>query len=86
MSLLRIGNLTAPHESAGLRVERKEKSIGGATNNSAVFNRGAAIWGKDFLRARLPDVFPAEAAIGGIDRDRVVGGGEIQDAVVNEGT
>ena len=31
-------------------------------------------------------MFPAEAAIGGIDRDRVVGGGEIQDAVVNEGT
>ena len=84
--MFRIGNLPAPEEGAGLRVERKKISVGGAANELAVFYGGAAIWGKDFFGARLPDVFPAEAAIGGIDRDRVMGGGEIQDAVVNEGT
>ena len=69
-----------------MRIEREEIAVGGAADELAVFDGGAAIWGEDFLRARLPDVFPAEAAIGGVDRDRVMGGGEVQDAVVNEGT
>jgi hypothetical protein len=84
MSLFRVGDLPAPEEGAGLRVQSKKESISGATNNSAVFNGSAAIWREDFVRARLPEVFPAEAAIGGVDRDRVMGGGEIQNAVVNE--
>jgi hypothetical protein len=69
-----------------LRVEREEIAVSCAADDLAVFHGGATIWGEDFLGARLPDMLPAEAAICGIDRDRVMGGGEVKDAVVNEGT
>jgi hypothetical protein len=86
MSLFRVGYLPAPEEGAGLRVEREEIAVSCAADDLAVFHGGAAIWGEDFFGAWLPDVFPAEPAICGIDRYRVMGGGEIQNAVVNEGT
>src|SRR5215472_8214671 len=84
MSLLRVGDLAAPEEGVGLRVECEKISVGCAANDLAVFHRSAAIGGKDFLRARLPNVFPAEAAIFGVDGDCVVGGGEVENAVVNQ--
>ena len=68
-----------------MRVQSEKIAVGGAADELPVFYGGAAIGGKDFFGVRLPDVFPAEAAICGIDRDRVMRGGEVQHAVVNEG-
>ena len=69
-----------------MRFEREKIAVGCAADELAVFYRGAAIRGEDFFGARLPDVFPAEVAIGGIDRDRVMRGGEVQDAVIDKRT
>ncbi len=67
-----------------MRIEREEIAVGGAADELAVFYGGAAIGGKDFFGARLPDMFPAEAAIGGIDGDCVMGGREVEDTIVDK--
>ena len=69
-----------------MRFEREKVAVGCAADELAVFDRGAAIWGEDFFGARLPDVFPTKVAIGGIDRDRVMRGGEVQDAIIDKRT
>ena len=69
-----------------MRVEREKIAVGGAADELAVFYGGAAIGWEDFFGVRLPDVFPAEAAICGIDRDCVMRRCEIEDCVVDEGT
>ena len=69
-----------------MRFEREKVAVGCAADELAVFDRGAAIWRKDFFGARLPEMFPAKAAIGGIDGDRVMRGGEVQDAIIDKRT